>query len=129
MTMQSDSKGDVAATYEGITENPDSDRHQLAVWLDTTIKTVGHGVMIANLLLIAAIVTQVTLRYAFNLNFPKIDELQRHIYGLVTVVGVSYALTTDSHVRVEILHMQSRAAAGGSSRSSGSPSCSRPSST
>ena len=50
--------------------------------------------------------TQVSLRYLFNVNFPKLDEIQWHFYGLVTMVGISYALVTDSHVRVDILHMQ-----------------------
>ena len=106
MTMETQYSGDVAETYEAITEHPDRDTQKVAVALDKTIKTVGHTVMVANLILMAAIVTQVVLRYAFNLNFPKLDEMQWHLYGLVTMIGVSYALTTDSHVRVDILHMQ-----------------------
>ncbi len=106
MTLQTEYRGDVAETYEELLEHPDRDSQTLATRLDNLIKAVGHTVMIANLLLIAAIVTQVVLRYAFNLNFPKLDEMQWHLYGLVTMVGVSYALTTDSHVRVDILHMQ-----------------------
>ncbi|WP_298963956.1 TRAP transporter large permease subunit [uncultured Roseibium sp.] len=99
-------QGDLAETYEAVTEHEDQDRFGLAVAIDNFVKVTGHVVMLANLALIAAIVTQVVLRYAFNLNFPKLDELQWHFYGLVTMVGVSYALTTDSHVRVDLLHMQ-----------------------
>ena len=106
MTMQSEYNGDVAETYENIIEHPDQDTQRVAVVIDGFIKSVGHVVMVANLLLIAAIVSQVVLRYAFNLNFPKLDELQWHFYGLVTMFGVSYALTTNSHVRVDLLHMQ-----------------------
>ncbi len=92
--------------YETILEHEDRDKQALAVGIDHAIKGVGHVVMWANLLLIAAIVTQVTLRYLFNLNFPKLDEIQWHFYGLVTMVGISYALVTDSHVRVDLLHIQ-----------------------
>ncbi|WP_338550875.1 TRAP transporter large permease subunit [Roseovarius phycicola] len=106
MTMQTQYDGDVAATYEQLIEHPEGDRQGLAVFLDNMIKTVGHVVMLANLILIAAIVSQVVMRYAFNLNFPKLDELQWHLYGLVTMFGVSYAMVTDSHVRVDLLHMQ-----------------------
>ncbi|MBO9475242.1 TRAP transporter large permease subunit [Shimia sp. R10_1] len=106
MTMQTDYRGDVAETFEEIIEHPDKDTQPIAVFLDTLIKSVGHIVMLANLLLIAAIVSQVVMRYAFNLNFPKLDELQWHFYGLVTMFGVSYALVTDSHVRVDLFHMQ-----------------------
>ncbi|MCV0425392.1 MAG: TRAP transporter large permease subunit [Roseibium sp.] len=106
MTMNPDYQGDLAETYEAITEHGDPDRFGIAVAIDRFVRAVGHVVMLANLVLIAAIVTQVVLRYAFNLNFPKLDELQWHIYGLVTMTGVSYALTTDSHVRVDLMHMQ-----------------------
>ncbi|MES0808425.1 TRAP transporter large permease subunit [Roseibium sp. SCPC15] len=106
MTMNTDYEGDLAETYEAITEHKDPDRFGVAVAIDNAVKFTGHVVMLANLVLIAAIVIQVVLRYAFNINFPKLDELQWHIYGLVTMIGVSYALTTDSHVRVDLLHMQ-----------------------
>ncbi|MGR3513638.1 MAG: TRAP transporter large permease subunit [Paracoccaceae bacterium] len=106
MTMQPEYRGDVAETYETLIEHPDRDTQAVAVFLDKLIKGIGHVVMIANLLLIAAIVSQVVMRYALNLNFPKLDELQWHFYGLVTMFGVSYALVTDSHVRVDLLHMQ-----------------------
>ncbi len=106
MTAETQYKGDVAETYEALTEHPDRDTQAVAVALDKGVKAVGHTVMVANLVLMAAIVTQVVLRYAFNLNFPQLDEMQWHLYGLVTMIGVSYALTTDSHVRVDILHMQ-----------------------
>ncbi|UWP98188.1 TRAP transporter large permease subunit [Aliiroseovarius crassostreae] len=92
--------------YEHILEHEDRDTQVAAVVIDKTVKTVGNLVMWANLLLVAAIVTQVALRYLFNVNLPKLDEVQWHFYGLVTMVGISYALVTDSHVRVDILHMQ-----------------------
>ncbi len=93
--------------YEHILEHEERDTQATAVAIDKTVKGIGNVVMWANLLLVAAIVTQVSLRYLFNLNFPpKLDEVQWHFYGLVTMVGISYALVTDSHVRVDILHMQ-----------------------
>lgn len=92
--------------YEHILEQEERDTQAVAVGIDTMVKGVGSVVMWANVLLIAAIVSQVTLRYLFDLNFPKLDEIQWHFYGLVTMVGISYALVTDSHVRVDLLHMQ-----------------------
>lgn len=92
--------------YEHILEQEERDTQAVAVGIDTMVKGVGSVVMWANVLLIAAIVAQVTLRYLFDLNFPKLDEIQWHFYGLVTMVGISYALVTDSHVRVDLLHMQ-----------------------
>jgi len=62
--------------------------------------------MWANVALMLAIFSQVGLRYLLNQNYPKLDEIQWHFYGLVTMIGISYALVTDSHVRVDVLHMK-----------------------
>jgi len=97
---------DPVQTYEDILEHPETDRQPIAVALDQSVKFVGHVVMWANVLLIAAIVTQVTMRYLYDVSYPKLDEIQWHFYGLLTMVGISYALVTDSHVRVDILHAQ-----------------------
>ncbi len=97
---------DPIETYEHILEHEEKDTQPVAVGIDKFVKGVGHVVMWANVFLIAAIVAQVLFRYLLNENFPKLDELQWHFYGLVTMIGISYALVTDSHVRVDILHLQ-----------------------
>ncbi len=106
MADQLNGRDDPIEVYEHILEHEDRDRQPVAVGLDNLIKGIGNVVMWANLLLVAAIVSQVTLRYLLNQNYPKLDEIQWHFYGLVTMIGISYALVTDSHVRVDILHMQ-----------------------
>ncbi|MCT4656037.1 MAG: TRAP transporter large permease subunit [Cohaesibacter sp.] len=97
---------DPVDVFEHILEHEERDTQSTAVAIDKTVKAIGHVVMWANLALIAAIVAQVSMRYVFSLNFPKLDEIQWHFYGLVTMVGISYAMVTDSHVRVDLLHMQ-----------------------
>ena len=104
--MVSNSPQDPVAAYEGLQEHPEGDRQRIAVAIDRGVRTVGHVVMWANVLLIAAIFTQVMLRYLLSQNYPKLDEIQWHFYGLVTMIGISYALVSDSHVRVDVLHMQ-----------------------
>ena len=106
MASGTKSGGDPVETYEHISEHAELDRQRIAVALDQSVKVIGHVVMWANIALVAAIATQVTLRYLLNLNFPKLDEIQWHFYGLVTMIGMSYALVTDSHVRVDLLYMQ-----------------------
>ena len=76
---------------------------KLSSYLEDIVKMVGHTVMWVSALLIAAILIQVTLRYLFNINFPKLDEIQWHFYAVLTMIGISYAYVTDSHVRVDIL--------------------------
>lgn len=106
MSNDLNSTDDPVDAYEHILEHPDLDTQPFAVLLDKIVKTVGYTVMWVNLLLIAAIVTQVLMRYAFNQNYPMLDEIQWHFYGMVTMVGLSFAMVTDSHVRVDLLHMQ-----------------------
>jgi len=97
---------DPVDVYEHILEHEERDTQGFAVALDKMVKGIGSVVMWANLLLVAAIVSQVLMRYLLNQNFPKLDEIQWHFYGIVTMIGISYALVTDSHVRVDVLHMQ-----------------------
>lgn len=95
---------DPVKQYEDLIEHEETDKNSLALFLDKFVKTTGHVVMWANALLITAIITQVSLRYLFNINLPKLDEIQWHFYALVTMIGISYAMVTDSHVRVDILY-------------------------
>ena len=53
--------------------------------------------------LMLAICTQVVLRNA-GMNQAWLDDLQWWIYGAAVLIGVAYAVTTDSHVRVDVLY-------------------------
>ena len=97
-------QADPIETYEELLEHEEPDRLAFAVYLDRFVTGIGHTVMWANVALIVAIIAQVSLRYLFDLNFPKLDEIQWHFYGLTTMVGLSYAMVKDSHVRVDVLH-------------------------
>lgn len=52
--------------------------------------------------LMIAICAQVVLRNA-GMNQAWLDDLQWWIYGAAVLIGVGYAVTTDSHVRVDVL--------------------------
>ncbi|MEO1092677.1 MAG: TRAP transporter large permease subunit [Pseudomonadota bacterium] len=97
-------RADPIEAYEHVLEHEDRDRQPIAQGLDRFVISVGLVVMWANVLLIAAIIAQVSLRYFFDVNYPKLDEVQWHFYGLTTMVGLSYAMVKDSHVRVDIVH-------------------------
>ena len=62
---------DPVEAYEGLLEHPDTDRQKIAVAIDSGVKAVGHVVMWANVLLMAAIFSQVSLRYLFSQNYPQ----------------------------------------------------------
>lgn len=54
-------------------------------------------------ILMIAIVSQVFLRKA-GMNQAWLDDAQWWLYGFAMITGFGYAITTDSHVRVDIFH-------------------------
>ncbi len=70
---------------------------------DNLIKHIGHIVMWSNGILILIIILQVVLRYGFGRGMVILEELQWHLYALGIMIGASYALVTDSHIRVDII--------------------------
>ncbi|MEO1638897.1 MAG: TRAP transporter small permease subunit [Pseudomonadota bacterium] len=54
-------------------------------------------------ILMLAITAQVILRNS-GMNQAWLDDLQWWLYGAAVLVGVGYAVTTDSHVRVDIFY-------------------------
>ncbi len=72
--------------------------------LDSLIRNIGHIVMWSNVILIAVIILQVTLRYGFGRGLVVLEELQWHLYAIGIMFGASYAQMMDSHIRVDIIH-------------------------
>ena len=101
-----DETDDPIHTFEEMQEHEELDHQPIADAIDKGVSAVGHVVMWANALLIAASATQVSLRYLLRQNYPGLDEIQWHFYGLVTMVGISYTMIRDRHVRVDVVHMQ-----------------------
>ena len=58
-----------------------------------------------NMLVMFTILVQVTLRYGFHAGEAWVDEFIWHLYAFF-MFGLSYAITTDSHIRVDIVHMK-----------------------
>lgn len=55
------------------------------------------------MLLVLTIVVNVALRYLFSSGRVELEELQWHLYAVGFIFGLSYAVQTDSNVRVDIL--------------------------
>lgn len=56
------------------------------------------------LLLVANVFFDVIMRYVFNDVSIGMQELEWHLYSMIFLFGVAYALQTDGHVRVDILY-------------------------
>jgi TRAP-type mannitol/chloroaromatic compound transport system permease small subunit len=55
--------------------------------------------------LIGVILLQVVLRYGFNKGLVPLEELMWHLYAVAFMFGMAYAVTNDSHIRVDVVHM------------------------
>lgn len=60
--------------------------------------------------LLAVIVGNVVLRYAFGEGRIELEEIQWHLYSAGFMLGLGYALQADAHVRVDVLHARWRPA-------------------
>lgn len=83
--------------------NETSHKKSIPDRLDGFILGVGHWISWANGLLVLVIVLQVVLRYGFGHGLVLLEELEWHLYALAFMCGLSYALITDAHVRVDLL--------------------------
>ena len=84
---------------EGMQEGPKG-----IVILDALVRCIGKLFSWLSILILAAIVIQVSLRYLFGISFVKLDELQWHFYGIMIMMALSYSLVTNSHIRMDLLH-------------------------
>lgn len=71
--------------------------------IDRFILQLGRFLSWANFLLIIVIVIQVILRYGFGRGMVALEELEWYLYSVAFMFGLSYAVVTDAHVRVDLI--------------------------
>ncbi|WP_291927795.1 TRAP transporter small permease subunit [Candidatus Thioglobus sp.] len=79
-------------------------RIPIVSFLNKIVTKVAETTAWLNVALILIILTQVTLRYGFHNGLVALEELIWHLYAVAFMFGISYAITTDSHIRVDIIH-------------------------
>jgi TRAP-type mannitol/chloroaromatic compound transport system permease small subunit len=88
--------------------------HQVPITelLNRFIKWVVEAAAWLNVVLIIVILTTVILRYGFHRNglllgwgLVPMEELEWHLYAVPFMFGLAYAITNDSHIRIDIVHM------------------------
>jgi TRAP-type mannitol/chloroaromatic compound transport system permease small subunit len=72
--------------------------------IDSFIDKLGIAVSWLNAVLVLNIVVQVVLRYLLGEGKIWLEELEWHLYAVIIMVGLSYGLVSDTHVRLDILH-------------------------
>ena len=72
--------------------------------IDAVIEFAGILTNILLLILVAVIAYNVIGRYVFNASSIGLEELAWHLYSAIFLIGFSYALKYDGHVRVDIIY-------------------------
>tara|TARA_B100001971_G_scaffold214937_1_gene255658 strand:- start:8458 stop:8979 length:522 start_codon:yes stop_codon:yes gene_type:complete len=72
--------------------------------IDETIRHIGEYFSWLNAILVVVIILQVVLRYVFGQGLVVLEELQWHLYGVGIMLGLSYCVVTDSHIRLDLLY-------------------------
>ena len=81
---------------------------QLSRRIDPLIERIGSAASWLWLLLLIVIVTNVVMRYALSQGQVEFEELQWHLYSFGFLLGLSYALQSDAHIRVDVIHERLR---------------------
>ena len=72
--------------------------------LDSALILLGKAASWLWLVVVGIIIYAVVGRYAFGQGSVTLEEWQWHVAGAAWLVGLSYTLATDDHVRVDVLH-------------------------
>ncbi|RTQ98932.1 TRAP transporter small permease subunit [Halomonas nitroreducens] len=73
-------------------------------WLDAALALIGKAASWMWLVVVAVIIWAVVGRYAFGQGSVTLEEWQWHLAGAAWLLGLAYTLTTDDHVRVDVIH-------------------------
>jgi TRAP-type mannitol/chloroaromatic compound transport system permease small subunit len=77
---------------------------KLSRLIDAWLDRIGRWLSWSWLVLLAVIVINVVLRYAFGQGRIEFEEIQWHIYSVGFLLGMSYAYQHDAHIRVDVVH-------------------------
>ena len=84
----------------------------IVAYLYKIVQRIVEAVAWLNVALILLILTAVLIRYIFHRNalllwWPLVpmEELQWHLYAVPVMFGLAYAITNDTHIRIDIVRM------------------------
>ena len=72
--------------------------------LDEIIRRIGQYLSWLNAILIIVIILQLFLRYIMGMGLVVLEELQWHLYAVGIMLGLSYCLVQNTHIRLDLLH-------------------------
>ncbi len=77
---------------------------KLSYMIDSLSKWAGAAGAAASVLLALLIVYDASMRYLFHEGSVALQELEWHLFDILFLLGISYALKHDKHVRVDLLY-------------------------
>ncbi|HRD78260.1 MAG TPA: TRAP transporter small permease subunit [Hyphomicrobiaceae bacterium] len=72
--------------------------------IDALSRTLGGVAAVLVLVLVALMLYDVLLRYAFNAPTSWGNDMNTYLMGASFLLSIAYAMSTDSHVRVDLLY-------------------------
>lgn len=67
---------------------------------------IGKGVSWATFLVVILVFSDVVMRYAFNISFVFVQEMEWHMFAFIFLMGAGATLLKDGHVRVDIIYQR-----------------------
>jgi len=77
---------------------------RISLMVDKFLLRVGGAASWLWIALMVVIVLNVVLRYVFGEGRVEFEEIQWHLYAIGFLIGLSYCMVADDHVRVDVLH-------------------------
>ncbi|WP_372739608.1 TRAP transporter small permease subunit [Neptunomonas sp.] len=77
---------------------------RFSMFFDSMITKIGNMMSWLWVVLMLVIISNVLLRYVFNQGRIEFEEIQWHLYSVGWLIGLSYCLVADDHVRVDLIH-------------------------
>jgi len=73
-------------------------------FIDKTIKYLGYFTAFILAALVLLVVYDATARYLFSTGSIALQELEWHLFDIIILFGIAYALKENAHVRVDIFY-------------------------
>ncbi len=77
---------------------------KLEKFFDKIANIVGYICAIATFLMMLNVFLDVVLRYFFKTGSISLQEMEWHFFSIVMLLGITYTLKENSHVRVDIIY-------------------------
>jgi TRAP-type mannitol/chloroaromatic compound transport system permease small subunit len=73
-------------------------------WIDRFTNIIGGIATVTMFLMLVNVFYDAIMRYFFNTGSIALQEMEWHLFSVVFMFGIAYALKEDGHVRVDILY-------------------------